>query len=66
MRIKEVHAREILDSRGYPTVEVEVTLEGGVTGRASVPAPVRTKHWNCATGTGTVIRAGVSCGLWRT
>lgn len=42
MRIKEVHAREILDSRGYPTVEVEVTLEGGVTGRASVPSGAST------------------------
>ena len=42
MKIKEVHAREILDSRGYPTVEVEVTLEGGVTGRASVPSGAST------------------------
>ena len=34
MIIKNVHAREILDSRGNPTVEVEVTLENGVVGRA--------------------------------
>ena len=37
MKIEKVHAREIIDSRGNPTVEVEVTLENGVMGRASVP-----------------------------
>ncbi len=37
MLIEKVHAREILDSRGNPTVEVEVTLECGIKGRASVP-----------------------------
>ena len=37
MVIEKVHAREILDSRGNPTVEVEVTLDNGVIGRASVP-----------------------------
>lgn len=42
MKIKEVHAREILDSRGNPTVEVEVTLESGVIGRASVPSGAST------------------------
>src|SRR5574344_176039 len=42
MKIKEVHAREILDSRGNPTVEVEVTLESGVMGRASVPSGAST------------------------
>lgn len=42
MKIKEVHAREILDSRGNPTVEVEVMLESGVTGRASVPSGAST------------------------
>ena len=36
MKIEKVHAREILDSRGNPTVEVEVTLENGVMGRAAV------------------------------
>lgn len=35
--IAKVHAREILNSRGYPTVEVDVTLESGVMGQASVP-----------------------------
>ena len=40
--IIEVHAREILDSRGNPTVEAEVTLLSGVTGRASVPSGAST------------------------
>ena len=42
MRIVDVHGREILDSRGNPTVEVEVTLEGGATGRAGVPSGAST------------------------
>ena len=42
MRIEKVHAREILDSRGNPTVEVEVTLENGVMGRAAVPSGAST------------------------
>ena len=42
MIIKNVHAREILDSRGNPTVEVEVTLESGIVGRASVPSGAST------------------------
>ncbi|MBR3564994.1 MAG: phosphopyruvate hydratase [Paludibacteraceae bacterium] len=42
MLIQNVHAREILDSRGNPTVEVEVTLECGVMGRASVPSGAST------------------------
>lgn len=33
-----VHARQILDSRGNPTVEVDVTTENGVMGRAAVPS----------------------------
>ncbi|MFR9521036.1 MAG: hypothetical protein SNF99_09250, partial [Rikenellaceae bacterium] len=36
-QIVEVHAREILDSRGNPTIEVEVTTLSGVMGRAAVP-----------------------------
>jgi enolase len=40
--ITVVHAREILDSRGNPTVEVEVTLAGGVQGRAAVPSGAST------------------------
>ena len=42
MIIENVHAREILDSRGNPTVEVEVTLESGILGRASVPSGAST------------------------
>ncbi|MBC7346363.1 MAG: phosphopyruvate hydratase [Clostridia bacterium] len=40
--INEVRAREILDSRGNPTVEVDVILENGVVGRAAVPAGAST------------------------
>jgi enolase len=40
--IRSVHSREILDSRGNPTVEVEVTLEGGACGRAAVPSGAST------------------------
>jgi enolase len=40
--IDSVHAREILDSRGNPTVEVEVILEGGALGRAAVPSGAST------------------------
>ena len=42
MKIEKVHAREIIDSRGNPTVEVEVTLENGIKGRASVPSGAST------------------------
>ena len=40
--IEKVHAREILDSRGNPTVEAEVLLESGVIGRAAVPSGAST------------------------
>ena len=40
--IIDVTAREILDSRGNPTVEVEVELEDGVVGRAAVPSGAST------------------------
>ncbi len=40
--IESVHAREILDSRGNPTVEVEVRLDGGSFGRAAVPSGAST------------------------
>ena len=40
--IYDVHAREILDSRGNPTLEVEVTLESGIKGRAAVPSGAST------------------------
>ena len=41
-KITEVHAREILDSRGNPTVEAEVTVNGLFMGRASVPSGAST------------------------
>lgn len=40
--IKKIKAREVLDSRGNPTVEVEVTLESGAVGRATVPSGAST------------------------
>src|SRR4030095_12772730 len=43
--ITDVHARQILDSRGNPTVEVDVITEGGILGRAAVPSGASTgKH----------------------
>lgn len=41
-KIKKVFARQILDSRGNPTIEVDVTLENGIIGRASVPSGAST------------------------
>jgi enolase len=41
-QIDHVHARQILDSRGNPTVEVEVTLSSGAVGRAAVPSGAST------------------------
>src|SRR5438270_13030239 len=42
MDIERIHAREILDSRGNPTVEVEVVLADGTLGRAIVPSGAST------------------------
>ena len=42
MKIEKIVAREVLDSRGFPSVEVDVTLENGVLGRASVPSGAST------------------------
>ena len=42
MKIKDVKGREILDSRGNPTVEVDVILENGIVGRAAVPSGAST------------------------
>ncbi len=41
-KIVQVHAREILDSRGLPTLEAEVVLENGIVGRAAVPSGAST------------------------
>ena len=46
--IKAVNSREILDSRGNPTVEVEVTLDNGVVGRAAVPSGASTGAFEAA------------------
>ena len=40
--INQIKAREILDSRGNPTIEVDVTLENGTVGRAAVPSGAST------------------------
>jgi enolase len=40
--IEKVHARQILDSRGNPTVEVDVVLKSGAAGRAAVPSGAST------------------------
>ena len=42
MKVVDVHARQILDSRGNPTVEVEVALDSGAVGRAAVPSGAST------------------------
>ena len=42
MKIQRVHGREVIDSRGNPTVEVDVRLEGGASGRAAVPSGAST------------------------
>ena len=41
-KIKDVYAREILDSRGNPTVEVEIELDSGIKATASVPSGAST------------------------
>jgi len=47
-RISTVHAREVLDSRGNPTVEVDLTLESGALGRAIVPSGASTGEHEAA------------------
>jgi len=42
MKIKNINAREIIDSRGNPTVEVEISLDNGISGKASVPSGAST------------------------
>src|SRR5688572_32429092 len=42
VNIRSIQAREILDSRGNPTIEVDVTLESGAVGRAAVPSGAST------------------------
>ena len=40
--IVDIHAREILDSRGNPTIEVEIETDSGIVGRAMVPSGAST------------------------
>ena len=42
MKIAKIHGREILDSRGHPTIEVDVVLDDGTLGRAAVPSGAST------------------------
>ena len=44
-KIKRIHAREILDSRGNPTIEAEITLENNIVSRASVPSGASTGEY---------------------
>ena len=41
-KVKDIKAREILDSRGTPTLEVEVFLESGASGKAAIPSGAST------------------------
>ena len=61
--IENIHAREILDSRGNPTLEVEMILADGSVGRAAVPSGASTgahERWSCATKTPPAISAAAS------
>lgn len=64
--IVELKAREVLDSRGNPTVEAEVTLEGGARGSAMVPSGASTgAHEALELRDGVpVTRERVCCGQW--
>lgn len=42
MKIASVHARQIIDSRGFPTIEADVWLESGAMGRAAIPSGAST------------------------
>lgn len=56
-KIVKIIGREIIDSRGNPTVEAEVHLEGGFVGMAAAPSVlllVPVKLWNCAMATNPV------------
>ena len=58
--IIDIHAREILDSRGNPTVEVDVTLEDGTMGRAAVPSGASTAFPSRYPGVGNFPQLGGS------
>ena len=67
--IVDIHARQILDSRGNPTIEVDVALADGASGRAAVPSgasPEPTRPGRSATATRTCISARACSRPWRT
>ena len=60
LEIESVVGREILDSRGNPTVEAEITLADGTVARGCAPSgasPASLKRWSCGTATGAAIWA---------
>ena len=57
--ILDIVAREILDSRGNPTVEVDVTLESGFGGRAAVPSGASTGEHEAVE-----LRDEIRIGIW--
>ena len=62
--ITDVHGRQVLDSRGNPTVEVDVTLSDGSTGRAAVPSGASTgihEAWELRDGDRRSIWAEACC-----
>ncbi len=59
MNISDIFAREILDSRGNPTIEVDVMLEDGFSGRAAVPSGAST-----GTREALELRDQMRSGLW--
>jgi len=69
-RISDIRGREIIDSRGNPTVEADVILDSGVLGRAAVPSgappPARARRWSCATGTRSATAARACSRRWST
>lgn len=70
LEIIDVRGREIIDSRGNPTVEVDVALAGGAIGRASVPSGASTgehEAWELRDGDAKRYgRQGRSQGGWKT
>ncbi len=60
MKIEKVIGREILDSRGNPTVEVDVILESGIMGRAAVPSGASTGENEAPSSFATATRAAIS------
>lgn len=59
-RIRDVRAQELLDSRGNPTIEVDVELDSGSVGRAAIPSGASTGIFevsSCATATNNATAA---------